>query len=341
MTPRERILAVMNRRLPDRPPWLEIGFHTDIAGKLIGRELPRSNSGFHPDADLAVYEEELDGLIEAAQLVGLDAVWLKHWTLAGFAGEKGNAYDAGTIKTQQDWQEAVRSAPDERTHPWYRCVETFVRKVKKTDLAMGFQAALGFAGTWEAIGFRDFCLAVHENRELLVSVMEWFGGRHQQIVRDFRKYEPDLIVLGDDIAFGSGPVVSPGHFKEIFLPTMKLVAGESKWPWIYHSDGNLLPVMDDVLSLGMTGIHPIEPYGTMDIGEVKRLYGDRIVLAGNLDMNVIANGATEDIEREVRALFDTVGYDGRWILSSSNSIDSGANPENVLAMGKALKGLTY
>ena len=99
--------------------------------------------------------------------------------------------------------------------------------------------------------------------------------------------------------------------------------------------------MDDLLTLGMTALHPIEPYGTMDICEVKRLYGNRLILAGNLDMNIIANGTVKDIEKGVRSLFETVGYDGRWILSSSNSIDRSADIDNVIAMGMTIKSLKY
>ena len=341
MTSRERVLAVMHHRMPDRPPWIEIGFHTAIASKVSGRDAPRSNSGFHSDADLNRYESELDLFIEAALRVGLDVVWLKHWNSANFAGEKGSAYDAGTIKCMADWERAIRTAPNEREHPWYKCVEVFVKKVRETDLAMGFQTSLGFGGVWHAMGFRDFCMGVYDQPELIVAILDWYVERQRQIVRDFFEYDPDLIVLGDDIAFGQGPVISPPYFNDLFLPRMKQVAQEAQCPWLYHSDGNLMPVMDGLLTLGMTALHPIEPYGTMDIREVKRRYGHRLVLAGNLDMNLIALGTMQDIEQGVRWLFENVGYDGRWMLSSSNSIDSGANVENVIAMGKAARTLTY
>ena len=126
MTSRERVLAVMNGQMPDRPPWLEIGFHTDIAGRLIGRELPRSNSGFHPDEDLSRYKEELDGLVETAQMVGLDIIWLKHW-----------------------------------------------------DLAVRFQAHLGFSGVQNALGFRNFCLGIYDNPNLVKAILEWYVERNR------------------------------------------------------------------------------------------------------------------------------------------------------------------
>jgi Tol biopolymer transport system component len=79
----------------------------------------------------------------------------------------------------------------------------------------------------------------------------------------------------------------------------------------------------------------------MDIAEVKKRFGDRIIPVGNLDMNIIANGTTNDIRNSVTELFKTVGYDGRWIMSSSNSIDRGANVENLYTIGKTLRGLHH
>jgi hypothetical protein len=58
-------------------------------------------------------------------------------------------------------------------------------------------------------------------------------------------------------------------------------------------------------------------------------------------MEIVANGSIEDIDEAVRELFESVGYDGRWIMSCSNSIDSGANIENLLAISKTLSQLKY
>jgi uroporphyrinogen decarboxylase len=342
MTSRERILAVMSGRMPDRPPWMEFGFHTDIASKLIGRKLPRSSSGFHPNEDIEKYNEEIDALIEAAHMVGLDTVWLKHWSSSFADFSKDRSDEGGTIKTLKDWQEAVQSTFDLKESVWYRCVDIFVEKVRKTtDLAMGFTANLCFESALQAIGFRRFCMAIYDSPQLLETVLDWYVVRNRQVVRDFFKYDPDIIVLGDDVAFKSGPFVSPQVFREVFLPRMKLVAQECVIPWVYHSDGNIMPIMEDLLSLGMAGLHPIEPHGTMDIVEVKTRFGDRVFPVGNLDMEIVANGSIEDIDEAVRELFESVGYDGRWIMSCSNSIDSGANIENLLAISKTLSQLKY
>jgi hypothetical protein len=58
-------------------------------------------------------------------------------------------------------------------------------------------------------------------------------------------------------------------------------------------------------------------------------------------MTLIANGTPREMRQAVEWLFTHVGQGGGWILGSSNSIDSGANPENVRAMGAAVRSLAY
>jgi len=94
----------------------------------------------------------------------------------------------------------------------------------------------------------------------------------------------------------------------------------------------MLPFLDP------DALNPIEPL-TMDITHLKKQYGDRISLVGNLDMTILQSGSPDDVASEVERLWREVGRHGGWLLSSSNSIDAGAKPENVAAMGKALNAL--
>jgi hypothetical protein len=61
------------------------------------------------------------------------------------------------------------------------------------------------------------------------------------------------------MAFKTGPLLSPKHFREIFLPKMKIIADTIKIPWVFHSDGDLNLVLEDLLTLGMNAINPFEP----------------------------------------------------------------------------------
>ena len=103
-------------------------------------------------------------------------------------------------------------------------------------------------------------------------------------------------------------------------------------PILFHSDGNIYEMLPDLLSLGITALNPIEPYG-MDILEIKRNFGDHLTLVGNLDVGAaLSLGTPDDVRVEAKNLIDAVGRDGGLVLASSHSITRNVHPENFLAM---------
>jgi uroporphyrinogen decarboxylase len=94
--------------------------------------------------------------------------------------------------------------------------------------------------------------------------------------------------------------------------------------------------MDLFIGLGVAGFHPIEK-GAMDIATVKRTYGDRVCLLGNLDLNILGRGTPEETEQEVLELIRNVAPGGGYILTSGNSLASYLKPECVVAMARAVR----
>ena len=117
---------------------------------------------------------------------------------------------------------------------------------------------------------------------------------------------------------------------------MKKVASSISLPWITHSDGNMLRMMEKWLQLGQNGIHPIEPTA-MDIRKVKKQFGYRICLIGNVDVDTLAGGTPEQVDKLVRELIRDIAPGGGYMLSSGNTIPCYARVENVWAMSHALK----
>ncbi len=340
MNSRERVVATLLRRPADRPPWVEIGFHPSIMSRIIGKEFVATGSGFFPLADDLDWKAELDRWVELALRIGLDALALKNWGVA-FPGELGHQMAGGTLKTIEDIERIIALAPPFIKPTFRRNADYLKTRCHEEGLACFFETHFGIGPCISSIGFADFCTIALERPEIILRFWDFFAAGLIPVLDLFHELEPDFILIGDDIAYGQGPYLSPELMRRVVFPHFQRMAARIEAPWMYHSDGNLLPVIEDLLELGMSAIHPIEPYGTMDIVRLKQEYGDRVVLAGNLDMNLIASATPETIEREVARLFHTVGTGGGWILSSSNSIDSGADPENVIAMGRAIRRCAY
>ncbi|MCW4020852.1 MAG: uroporphyrinogen decarboxylase family protein, partial [Candidatus Bathyarchaeota archaeon] len=87
-------------------------------------------------------------------------------------------------------------------------------------------------------------------------------------------------------------------------------------------------IMDDLIELGIDGLHPLERKAKMDIGEVKSLYGDKICLIGNVDASVILPlGSHEEITSQIKECIETAAPGGGYIFASDHSIHPGI-PEN-------------
>jgi len=83
-------------------------------------------------------------------------------------------------------------------------------------------------------------------------------------------------------------------------------------------------------------LHPIEK-GAMDIRAMKRRYGNRLCLLGNIDLNILGMGTPEQVEAEVYGLIRDVGPGGGYIVTSGNSLAGYLQPENVMALSKAVQ----
>ena len=164
---------------------------------------------------------------------------------------------------------------------------------------------------------------------------------NMQVARNAIRAGADIIVLGDDYAGNNGPLMSPNIFKKFILPRLKKMVRtihEEGGLVVKHSDGNLWPILEDIVNAGVDGINPLEPVAGMDIGEVKKKYGDRVCIIGNIDCgHLLSWGKEDEVRMAVKNCIARTGKRGGYILSSSNSIHSSVNPKNYLVMIETAK----
>ncbi len=150
-----------------------------------------------------------------------------------------------------------------------------------------------------------------------------------------------VVVFGDDYADKNSTLMSPKHFKEFILPGLKRcvdAAHEAGAYVIKHTDGNIMAILDMVLDTGIDGLNPLEPAAGMDIGLLKEKYGRRVCLVGNIDCGyVLSQAPVEEVRRVTRETIAKAKPGGGYMLSSSNSIHSSVRPENFMAMLETLR----
>lgn len=148
----------------------------------------------------------------------------------------------------------------------------------------------------------------------------------------------DGIVVEGDLAGETTTLMSPRHFREYIKPyeqELTNYAHRHGLKIIKHSDGNVWPVLDDLIEAGFDGFNPVQPQ-CMDIGKVKAHAAGRLCLVGNIDCrHLLPLGTVEEVEQTVKDTIATAAPGGGYIISSSNSIHVGCKPENYIAMIQA------
>ncbi len=136
----------------------------------------------------------------------------------------------------------------------------------------------------------------------------------------------DGFALCSDYCFNVGPFLSPAQFGEFVTPCLKrLIAGyrEMGFYTIKHTDGNIMPIIDQLVEAAPDALHSLDPQGGVDIAEVKRRYGSEICLAGNVSCGALDTGTDEEVIRSARHALASGMPAGGYIFSSSNCIYTG------------------
>ncbi len=333
MNSRERVLAALRLERPDRVPYVEIGVDPAVANQLIGGAADAAAPPVLIESNQRSVEEEK----ALARAMGKDNIGyvLRAPVFADRApGKDGRLFYAdGQIRSAADLGKLI--LPDPRSDELYRELEEFV--AGKGDFALFLLTRAGFWAAVLSMGMERFFVALHEDRHLVEHVMDVYTDWAAAVAERVCGMGIDVFVTTDDLAWKGAPMISPELFRELVMPRFRRVAEKVTKPWIFHSDGNIVPLIDDLLSLGISGIHALEPEA-LDIREVSRKWGDRVCLIGNVSLVTLGRRSPADVETEARGLLRDLGPRGGYMLSSSNSIASYVPAENALALSRAIAG---
>jgi len=330
MSPRERILAALNLKIPDRVPYFESAIEPEIVSGVCGK----SNLS-EKEISKLFHRDHITWWIFPAPFAERKQVGSRNFFVEGLIKNDKDLKLLNHIQCYISTNEGIKlmkiSNPnDKKIYGW---AAKFVED--REEFAATAMTCLGIDPTIHSMGWEGFSYLLYDNPNLIEKVLNRYVEFSSIVVENLCKIGFDFIWAGDDIAFDSGPLFSPEVLRELVLPKLKVVTDRITIPWIFHSDGNLMPILDDLLSLGMNAIHPIDP-NCMDIEEVKRKYGDKVCIVGNINMNNLRTGTPDQVEQEVREKIEKIAPGGGYIVSSGNSLINGLKPENVKRMVDAI-----
>ena len=331
MSSRERVAAALRGEEPDRVPWCD-WVDRKLLQQLMSSLRMSQNEVWSLESQPYTVEES-KAISSFLQLDNITYI-LKApvYSHKGIGKDGRQFYGDGMIATEADLP--LLELPDPYDDALYAGAEEFVSQ--REGFSAWLVTRIGIMPTMLSMGTEPFALALYDNRPFVEEVLDRYCEWVYVVAERVCQLGFDVFMSTDDMAFKTNTFFSPQVFREMVLPRYQRVREKITIPWIIHSDGNMLPFMDDLLSLGIAGFHPNEK-GAMDIRGMKRDHGDRLCLLGNVDLNILGAGTPQDVDEEVRQLIRDVGAGGGYIISSGNSLADYLLPENVLAMRDAIQ----
>jgi len=177
---------------------------------------------------------------------------------------------------------------------------------------------------------------------VMEEAMEWHSAFHLDRLKARLKLAPvpDMIHLQGSSS--SLSVISPAiykHYNLQFINDVCALAHEKGVPVQIHHCGKsagLVELLYDATDIDI--IHPLEPPpgGDVDLAVIKKRYGDRLVLMGNLNTyHLMLRGTPEEVKDKARQCIEDAASGGRFILTNGDQIGRDTPEENVIAMVEA------
>ena len=333
LTSTERVLRTLRREEPDRVPHFEW-----IVDRRVRDALCPGCGDSNEFAVRMGHDAVLVGPDFAKTQVGPNK-WRSEWGFVSQLNDEAHGIEVEfPIATMDDFDRYT--VPDPHAPGRYDSIERVVAEFKGNK-AVGVHLNDVFSIPRNLMGMENLLMAIIVNPALVTALVDLSVSVNIEMAKEVAARGADFVWTGDDYAANAGPMMSPESFRELLYPGLCRVMGgfkEQGLPIIKHTDGDRWSILDMIIDSGIDCLDPIDPQGGMDLGEVKAKYGNVVALKGNVDCaQTMTFGTPEDVIALTKETLRIGAPGGGFILSSSNSIHSGVNPENYLALMQTLE----
>lgn len=261
------------------------------------------------------------------------------WRICRYS-PKSDAYDEVDSSLRQGGLAELERLTEalEATEPsladWdFEPVDTFIGELGPERLVMGVaDVEIGSTFCWA----EHFLIGLIKAPELIHRYLDARLSTTLVLLEAMLERGVDGVHGGYDWASARGPMFSPRHFDAYVFPRLKTITDlchRYGVPYVKHTDGNIDPLLDGMIEAGVDAFQAIEPRAGMDIAQLKRDYGDRLTLIGNVDCStVLVDGPVEAVRTQTREVIRAAAPGGGFLLSTSNSVHPGVEPAYYLAM---------
>ncbi len=330
MTNRERILRVLNHKIPDRVPiqdsiwgatvkrWQKEGLPEDMGpGEYFGYELESFGADTTPRFPVKVIERTDEYII----------------TTTPEGGKRRNHRDYSTtpeiidwpIKTKDDWKEIKkRLTPDFTRVDWASGL--YRNKAAYEDgKFICFSGGYGYDILQSYIRTEQLLITMAEDpdwvKEMIMTLAELTIVMAELMIKNGFKF--DGAFLYNDMGYRNGLLFSPDTYIKTHYQADKIVYDyfHSKGMKVFlHSCGNVKELIPILIEVGLDCLQPLEVKAGMDLIELKEKFGEHLSFMGGIDTRLMADPDQTKIEEEIKRKFEVAKKNGGYIYHSDHSV---------------------
>ncbi len=305
MTPKERAITALTMGIPDEVPTFELEFQIEkemFNKEFVPEDLKRENIHKLSPKDK---ERRLLELVD-------DIVYV--YDRLDYAIIPG-PYNVG-------WVEDGIVSPEKR----------FIhREIKKR---IGNNRMIGFHGDGtfsipDGNDMYEFAYAIADDPEGVHAKAKKLMEDAIERNKNLAESGVEVLLLCSDYCYNSGPFLSPAMFEEFIQPYLYRIIDAAKKEGLYtikHTDGNIMPILNQLVECKPHALHSLDPMAGVDIKEVKRLVGDKVCLCGNVNCSLLQSGTEEDLRQSARYAIENGKPGGGYIYCTSNVPFKGIEP---------------
>ncbi|MFB3820249.1 MAG: uroporphyrinogen decarboxylase family protein [Candidatus Methylomirabilales bacterium] len=367
MTCRERALAALSHREPDRVPLdfggrqttLHLYAHQALMAHLgfVGPEPPiRSYHTYlvEPDPQLLRRFERVSTLFFPApprgyvfQIDPATNSYLDEWGTRYRMPPGGYYYDIDAVPLAEAETDA-----DLARHPWPDPADParFARMVPAIRAARAANDTVRMAcgaspGLWEhswyLFGVEQAYVNLGGNPGIMEALAErlldWQVRYWETLLGEVGP-DADIVQLNEDLGGQHGPLMAPAVFRKIYKPRLarliRAIRARTAARIYLHSCGSIYRMIPDLIECGVDILNPVQVNAAeMDSARLKREFGkDLTFWGGGCDPVVMQTGTPQQVADEVKRRIQDLAPGGGFVFGSIHNIQANVPPENIVAM---------
>jgi uroporphyrinogen decarboxylase len=362
MNPRERLLMTLSHIEPDKVPmtarlWLDtktkLKKHYNIQSdeklfEKLGVDSGKAEIQVAPPTNWRPNEE----LLRFCEATGYEAdsqyTSYEEWNIKRRLGKKtpGRMLQQYHF-THHPWAQFTEvgeisevELPDLDAEGRFKKIEDAVRALSDSKVIFGDLGHCQFTKAWELRGFTNFLKDLHINLKMAKAILDRLNNYYLEVTSRFFDLGVEGIRLSEDWGNNKSMFINPNLWIKVFKPRYKRIFQRAKRSGGYisfHSDGNITPIVEELVDLGVDILNPIQPE-CMDQLEIKRKYGDKLTIDTGISVQkTLPFGTLDEVKNEAKKALKHLAPGGGFIYGTSHYALNDVPVENIVTFYETCK----